>query len=152
MNRRTVLLGLSLLLAGCDALDPFKTDVADFRNADYRKVNAASAVLKAPSTAASINYFQRHFQDTTEFIHFRDSRASVDSFAKAFLGAVPIEAQRKTPRSRDPEIAWWPTGPVTGARYGYRNDGKSGIREVLIRDHEGYSEVWASWDSWVSPA
>jgi hypothetical protein len=38
---------------------------------------------------------------------------------------------------------WWPKKPIPGAREIVISSMKEGRREVWIKDHEGYSEVWA---------
>lgn len=40
------------------------------------------------------------------------------------------------------ELCWWRKVTVPGARGAMQNSDGNGIREVLLVDHPGYSELW----------
>lgn len=141
MKRRSVLLGLSLLLAGCG--DVFMdTTQADLTNATPAAVNSVSDHLKAPATANSVNYFWSAWQGSEEYINFRDSRAAVDAYAAQFIG--PISEQGDVFMGHGPDRPWWPTGHVARARAAETSITPKGYLKIVIVDHETYSEVWAS--------
>lgn len=145
MRRTAVLAALCFTISGCGSeIDDTQAALTD---ASAAEVNAVSDVLKIPDSVGKSDYVQFSFQDTSEYVHFRAPREIADSFAKGFLGFVPTDTEKTTIRSGELEQAWWPKGPVPGARFGRENRHPNGVREVLIRDGSGDSEVWAFYSS-----
>jgi len=132
---------LAIALAGCS----FEIDdtQANLTNATAGAVNAASDHLKVPSTATAVNYYWRSWQGSAEYAYFKDSTPAAHAFAQTFIGVVPPP--------RDFEMCcggrvppWWPEGPISNGRHQETSWTSNGYLEILIVDHESYSEVWAS--------
>lgn len=142
MKRRSLLLGLSFLLAGCGDVGDIDTTQADLVNATPAEVNAASGHLKAPGTAITVNYFYASWQGSEEYINFRDSRASADAYAEQFIG--PVAEQSDVFMGIGPDKPWWPRDRIAKARRAQTGPTPNGYLKIVIVDHGTYSEVWAS--------
>lgn len=132
-----------IMLGGCgDWFDGPWGDVT------VTKLNAEANFPTLPASARTLKYkLYGGFQGRTEFLYFEDSQAVADQFAMKLVGAVP-DTKPYEFDSNPPEgdVSWWPTGVVAGARgRGVSEESiyAEGRREVLIVDHEGYSQVWA---------
>lgn len=126
---------------------------ANLVGASAAEVNAKSDILKVPEAVSKVDYLQRAWQDTHEYLHFVASREVADEFARGVLGFVPAASEETEIIYSDPEsrrrvgVDWWPMGPVPGARLGENYKSAKGGGQVLILDRPGHSEVWAFYTS-----
>ena len=145
MKRAQIIVALCLWLTGCGVeVDDTRVNL---KSASAAEVNAASEVLKVPTTTARADYLQKAFLDTHEYLHFFAPREVADEFAKNFLGFVPAASEDPAIFNDELGQTWWPSGPVAGARVGRASEVPNGIREVLILDGPEVSEVWAFYGS-----
>jgi hypothetical protein len=107
---------------------------------DVRQVSSLKVI---PANATDIDYAFVWCLDREENLHFRADRQSVDEFAVHVVGYVPDRLEGRGPALYGIED-WWPETAPLDARSGYFNQTPYGLRLIMIVDHEGYSEVWAS--------
>lgn len=138
MSRKLLMsVGVLLLLSGCSLGPSEGRDDTSEASVIAKK----SSFTDIPLSATAVKYREVVGLDRYEYLYFQSSRDAIDAFCIKLIGIVPTDKNFDAHFGRDMNGGWWAPSPLPGSRGGESSDELS-VRQILIKDHVGYSEIW----------